>query len=356
MRRGQLTVVEDRVEIISLIEEAQSTGAKQSAACKVVGISPKTIQRWQSQSNGQDGRIDVQHSPKNKLSDLECRRVLQVANEDKYAHLPPCKIVPMLADEGRYLASEATFYRILKAHKQLKHREKSKPIRTIKKPRALTATAPNQVYTWDISYLPTSIRGLYFYLYFVVDLYSRKVVGWQIHTEESSALAADLMTDICQRENIKRGQVYLHSDNGSPMKGATMLSTLQDLGVIPSFSRPSVSNDNPYSESLFRTLKYRPEYPEKGFIDLSAARAWMIDFVRWYNSEHLHSSIKFVTPETRHMNKDGILLQKRKSVYLKAQTKHPERWSGDIRNWDQIKEVKLNPDKQKLGSKEEQAA
>ena len=356
MRRGQLTVVEDRREIINLIEDAQSTGAKQSEACKIIGISAKTVQRWQKTDNIKDGRIEVQHSPKNKLSELECRRVLQVANETKYAHLPPCKIVPMLADEGRYLASESTFYRILKAHKQLKHREKSKPGRVVKKPRALTAKAPNQVYTWDISYLPTSVRGLYFYLYLVVDLYSRKVVGWQIHTEESSALAADLMTDICHREKIKRGQVYLHSDNGSPMKGATMLSTLQELGVIPSFSRPSVSNDNPYSESLFRTLKYRPEYPEKGFSDLSDARAWMIDFVKWYNCEHLHSGIKFVTPENRHMNQDVEVLQKRNTVYVNAQTKHPERWSGNIRNWDQIKEVFLNPEKQKSGYKEEKAA
>jgi transposase InsO family protein len=350
-------VVEDRVEIISLIEEAQSTGAKQSEACKIIGISAKTVQRWQNQGNAQDGRIDVQHSPKNKLSELECRRVLQVANEVKYAHLPPCKIVPTLADEGRYIASESTFYRLLKAQDQLKHRQKSKPARKIKKPRALTATAPNQVYTWDISYLPTHIRGLYFYLYLVVDLYSRKVVGWQVYTEESSALAAELMKDICRRENITPNQVYLHSDNGSPMKGATMLSTLQELGVIPSFSRPSVSNDNPYSESLFRTLKYRPEYPEKGFEVLEAARTWMNDFVRWYNCVHLHSSIKFVTPEDRHIGKDSDVLESRKSVYLKAQAENPERWSGKIRNWDHIKEVFLNPSKQKPGiEKDDKAA
>ena len=347
---------DERAGIINLIQEAQSNGAKQSEACKLIGISTKTVQRWQTASNAQDGRIEVQHSPKNKLSELERKRVLHVANEDKYASLPPCKIVPMLADEGCYIASESTFYRVLNAHKQLKHRGKSKPARTTKKPKALVASAPNQVYTWDISYLPTHIRGLYFYLYLVIDLYSRKVVGWQVYTEESSALAADLMKDICYREKIKRGQVYLHSDNGSPMKGATMLSTLQDLGVIPSFSRPSVSNDNPYSESLFRTLKYRPEYPEKGFSDLTAARVWMSNFVQWYNSEHLHSSIKFVTPEDRHQGKDIALLQKRNVVYLKAQAKHPERWSGSVRNWDYIKDVFLNPEKQKTGTKEDKAA
>jgi len=159
--------------------------------------------------------------------------------------------VPLLADEG-----ESTFYRVLKSEKQLQHRLQSKPVRPVNKPRALKATAPNQLYSWDITYLPTRVLGLFFYLYIVIDIYSRKVVGWQVYEMESSALAADVMTAICQQENIERHQVTLHSDNDSPMKGATLLATLQQLGVMPSFSRPSVSNDNPYYESLFRTLKY----------------------------------------------------------------------------------------------------
>ncbi len=166
-----------------------------------------------------------------------------------------------------------------------------------------------------------------------------------MYEKESSALAADVMTDICHREKIKREQVILHSDNGSPMKGATLLATLQQLGVVPSFSRPSVSNDNPYSESLFRTLKYRPDYPEKRFETLIIARQWVNRFVDWYNQEHLHSSIKFVTPEQRHHGDDKEVLAKRKEVYEKAKQKHPERWGGQIRNWDEIKEVYLNPEK-----------
>ena len=180
-----------------------------------------------------------------------------------------------------------------------------------------------------------------------MDIYSRKIVGWQVYAEESSALAADLMTDICQREAIQRQQVILHSDNGSPMKGATMLATLQALGIIPSFSRPSVSNDNPYSESLFRTLKYRPEYPDKPFEDLAAARCWVQGFVEWYNIEHLHSAISFVTPDQRHRGKDQEILAKRKQVYTLVKSQHPERWSGDIRKWEWIKEVFLNPEKHK---------
>jgi transposase InsO family protein len=255
--------------------------------------------------------------------------------------------VPTLADEGRYIASESSFYRVLKAAKQLSHRHRSKPTRQIKKPRALTATAPNQLYSWDITYLPTAVRGLFFYLYLVMDIYSRKVVGWQVYEAESSALAADLMTDICQRERVAPGQVILHSDNGSPMKGASLLATLQGLGVMPSYSRPSVSNDNPYSESLFRTLKYRSEYPEHGFIDLQGTRTWVTGFVDWCNTQHLHSAIKLVTPQQRHCGEDIKILANRKHVYQQAKATNPIRWSGEIKNWDPITEVHLNPEKKK---------
>jgi len=337
----------ERTDIIELIEEARATGARQLPACKAIGISAKTLQRWVKPENQKDGRLDAQHAPKNKLTALERQRIIKVVNEADYANLPPSKIVPLLADEGRYLASESTFYRVLKAENQLQHRQKSKPVRQIKKPRALTATGANQLYSWDITYLPTQVLGLFFYLYLVMDIYSRKIVGWQIYERESSALAADLMTDICQHECIKPNQVTLHSDNGSPMKGATMLATLQALGVVPSFSRPSVSNDNPYSESLFRTLKYRPEYPEKAFEGLSAARTWVQGFVDWYNHEHLHSSIKFVTPAQRHNGEDKKILAQRKQVYQQAKSKHPERWSGEVRNWDEVGEVYLNPENEK---------
>ncbi len=337
----------ERTEIIELIEQARVSGARQSQACNSIGISAKTYQRWAKPDNLQDGRLDAKHEPKNQLTDLERQRIIKVANEPSYADLPPSKMVPLLADEGRYIASESTFYRVLKAANQLQHRQRPKPARQIKKPRALSATAANQLYSWDITYLPTRVLGLFFYLYLVLDIYSRKIVGWQIYEIESSALAADLMTDICQREGIQRNQVTLHSDNGSPMKGATMLATLQELGVVPSFSRPSVSNDNPYSESLFRTLKYRPEYPENAFEDLSAARTWVQGFVNWYNHEHLHSAIKFVTPEQRHTGEDKEILARRKQIYQQAKLKHPERWSGEIRNWDEISEVYLNPEKEK---------
>ena len=346
----------ERTEIMALIKEAKEAGARQSKSCEIIGISPKTLQRWSRPDNEQDGRLEAKHEPVNKLTELERQRIIKVANEPEYADLPTNKIVPKLADKGIYIASESSFYRILKTENQLQHRQKSKPVREIKKPRALVAIAPNQVYSWDITYLPTDIKGIFLYLYLVMDIYSRKIVGWQVYENESSAQAANLMTDICQREGIKPNQVTLHSDNGSPMKGATMLATLQQLGVIPSFSRPSVSNDNPYSESLFRTLKYRPEYPEQPFSGLTAARDWVQFFVNWYNKEHLHSAIKFITPEQRHAGKDEDILAKRKEVYKQAKSRNPERWNGEIRNWDVIKKVYLNPENQKIEIEEKEAA
>jgi transposase InsO family protein len=346
----------ERAHIIALISQAQASGARQTMACKIVGISPKTLQRWRKPETVQDGRLDAVHAPTNTLTAHERQQILTVANAPEYTGLSPHQIVPMLADRGIYIASESSFYRILKAENQLNHRQRSKPTRSIKKPRAITATAPNQLYSWDITYLPPCVRGVFLYLYLVMDIYSRKIVGWQVYEHESAALAADLMTDMCQREGVVRHQVTLHSDNGSPMKGATMLATLQQLGVIPSFSRPSVSNDNPYSESLFRTLKYRPEYPEHPFINLSAARGWVQGFVDWYNDEHLHSAIHFVTPAQRHAGDDVAILGQRKQVYLKAQSNNPGRWSGDIRHWEPISVVYLNPEKQKTEKKDNKAA
>lgn len=345
-----------RDSIVSLIDEARATGARQAAACEVIGISAKTYQRWDRRDNVGDSRQDTLHSPANKLSTLERQRIIKLVNEPAYADLAPSQIVPTLADEGRYIGSESTLYRILKDEKQLHHRQKSKLANVIKKPRALTATGANQIYTWDITYLPTRVRGVFLYLYVVMDIYSRKIVGWQVHDEERSLLAAELMTDICQREGIQRHQVTLHSDNGSPMKGATMLATLQQLGIIPSFSRPSVSNDNPYSESLFRTLKYRPSYPAHPFTDLPAARDWVHGFVQWYNNEHRHSAIKFVTPVQRHAGKDAQILAYRKQVYEQARSENPLRWSGHIRNWEPIKDVYLNPEKPEVVRKENKAA
>ena len=342
-----MTSLPERDQVMAMVAEAVKAGARQERACEVISLSERTLQRWRNdQAAGAGDRRPARiQTPKNRLDELERRRVLAIANSSEFGHLSPSQIVPRLADQGEYVASESTFYRVLEAANQLTHRGAEKPATPRYQPRALAATAPGQLLSWDITYLPTPVMGIYFYLYLFMDIYSRKIVGWQVYETESSDLASEVMRDICERENIAPQQVVLHSDNGSPMKGATMLATLQALGVMPSFSRPAVSNDNPYSESLFKTLKYRPAYPRRPFENLMAARQWVGTFVHWYNEEHRHSAIHFVTPAQRHAGLDGALLCKRVAVYEAAKTRHPERWSGATRNWEPITIVHLNPAK-----------
>ena len=178
-------------------------------------------------------------------------------------------------------------------------------------------------------------------------------MGQEVRAVESMEYSADLIEKICKTEGIDLGQLVLHADNGGPMKGATMLARLEKLGVAASFSRPRVSNDNPYSESLFKTLKYRPEYPSKPFSDLAAAQDWINKFVNWYNNDHLHSGIKFISPNDRHDFKDDEILRKRKAVYEEAKLKNKNRWSGETRNWEKVDKVYLNhlPNKRSLDIK-----
>jgi len=334
----------ERGQVMTLVTEAIAAGARQDRACAAISLSERTLQRWQRDPLCGDQRPLRLQAPKNRLSVLERERLLTVANSDEFGHLPPSQIVPVLVDRGQYIASESTFYRVLRAENQLQHRRVERPAQPRHKPRALSATAPDQLFSWDITYLPTQVKGIYFYLYLFMDIFSRKIVGWQIYDAESSDLAGEVMRDICERESIAPNQVVLHSDNGSPMKGATMLATLQALGVMPSFSRPAVSNDNPFSESLFKTLKYRPAYPRRPFETLIVARQWVSTFAHWYNHEHRHSAIGFVTPAERHAGLDTALLEKRVDVYEAAKKRHPERWSGATRNWQPVRVVHLNPD------------
>jgi putative transposase len=338
-----MTSADQRKKLIADIADATHAGARQAQACNIVNINARTLQRWQHDSEAFDLRTQRTFVPAHALSVAEREQLLFIANSAEYSHLPPSQLVPMLADKGLYYASESTFYRVLRDANQLAHRRTERPAQVRTKPRAVRATAPNQLYSWDITYLPTTIKGIYFYLYVFLDIFSRKIVGWQIYSEESAANASDMIADICQRERVAPGQVTLHSDNGSAMKGATMLSMLQTLGVVPSLSRPSVSNDNPYSEAAFKTLKYRPDYAVKPFATLVAARAWAEPLLHWYNHSHRHSGIRFVTPEQRHRQQDIAILTQRKAVYTAARVANPKRWSGNIRNWDFIQEVHLNP-------------
>lgn len=332
----------ERERIISGIAEAVANGAGKLAACASIHVQTRTLLRWQGNISG-DRRKLIVKTPGNKLTDAEQREIIRVCCSNEYKDMAPNEIVPKMAEKGQYIASEATFYRVLKSN-HIAPLKKRKSARR-RKPKALVATGPNQVWSWDITYLCSPVKGLYYYLYLVTDIWSRKIMGWEVHEFESAELAADLMKRLC-RENCV-DELNLHSDNGSPMKGATMLATLQRLGVIPSFSRPSVSNDNPYSESLFKTLKYCAGYP-KQFSSLEDARNWIQDFVCWYNEVHMHSGIKYVTPDQRHSGQDKKILAERHKTYIAARHKNPHRWSRNTRNWVWEEKVYLNPEKDDL--------
>ena len=323
------------------MSECRDAGASQKRACAIVGISERTFQRWSLVPGQEDLRQGPTTKSAHALTEDERQRIVEISSSKEFQDKSPHQIVPTLADRGEYVASEASFYRVLKANNLLAHRGRSKP-RTVGRPRAYEATKPRQLFSWDITYLKTNIQGQYFFLYMFLDVYSRKIVGWEVHECESPDHSSILLRKICDSEGIERDQLSIHADNGGPMKGATMLATMQKLGIMPSFSRPSVSNDNPFSEALFKTLKYCPQYPSQPFLSLESAREWVSTFVVWYNEEHLHSAISFTTPSSRHAGADEMILAKRDSVYQEARKNKPLRWSKNTRDWEKIKVVRLN--------------
>jgi len=329
---------------VSLIQAAIQSGARQQQACEVLELSSRTYQRWIKNGLVSDRRITTNRStPVNKLSDGERQQILAICNTPVYAHLPPYQIVPRLADQGIYLASESSFYRILQAANQLTHRGNIRIKAKSNKVRHFTAARPNQVWSWDITYCPSRIIGQHYYLYMIEDIYSRKIVGWEVHDQENGDHAATLLERSVWAERSVKSELVLHSDNGAPMKSIMLRAKLQELGVVSSYSRPRVSNDNPYSESLFRTVKYHPRWPSEGFANLDDTRLWVKTFVQWYNHDHRHSRIKFVTPQQRHTGEDIKLLKKRQTLYRKMMKLHPERWSTMTRNWQHEPIVELNP-------------
>lgn len=336
---------------MDLIDEAVEAGARQFKACEVLEIDLRTLQRWRALAEEKrlaDRRkgAATERTPANKLSDEERQWILATCRQPEFQSLPPSQIVPRLADKGEYIASESSFYRVLREADQVHQRGRAQGPRTPAKPEGFQATGPNQVWSWDITFLAASIRGAFYRLYLILDIFSRKIVGWEVHENESADHASVLIRKACLSEGIHEDGLVLHADNGGPMKGATMLATLQRLGVVPSFSRPSVSDDNPYSESLFRTLKYAPAYPSQPFERIEDARQWVYSFVQWYNHEHCHSGIRYVTPDQRHRGVDGELLKQREAVYEAARQRNPKRWSGKTRNWSPVTEVWLNPPKE----------
>jgi putative transposase len=336
----------DRQTAVDLINEAVVAGAQHFKACGVLQISERTFGRWTKGGVVRsDQRPLVQRpEPANRLSETERAAVLEACNSKEFSDLPPSQIVPKLADEGRYLASESSFYRILRAEGQQHHRGRAKPPTKRKPPTSYRANAPCEVWTWDITWMPGPVAGMFFYLYLIVDIYSRKIVGWEVHDRESSEHAATLIRRAVMAEGCLMRPLVLHADNSSPMKGATMKTTMEKLGITASYSRPRVSNDNPFSEALFRTFKYRPNWPSKGFASKADAQAWVKSFADWYNDEHLHSAIRFATPNASHGGIDRETLANRAILYATARAQNPQRWSGKTRNWQPAGPVWLNPE------------
>jgi transposase InsO family protein len=342
--------LEDRRSLAREIDIAHRAGARLRLACEVVGIDVRTLQRWRAEDGLERGDrrpCAVRPTPAHALSAEERAALVRVANEPRFADLPAARIVPTLADEGVYLASESSFQRVLRAASQSRHRGRAKAPRRRRPPTTHVATAPRQLWAWDMTYLPAAVIGHWFFLYLILDVFSRKIVGFEVHDSDDSLHAAHLLkrTALAEGVHAMADKPILHGDNGATLKATTVLTMLHWLGIKPSYSRPRVSDDNAFVESLFRTAKYRPEFPTKGFTDLAAARDWAHRFVRWYNHDHRHSGIRYVSPAQRHDGMDHPILARRHTLYLEARARHPRRWSRQTRNWSPIEVVTLNPER-----------
>jgi putative transposase len=258
------------------------------------------------------------------LSNEEREDVLRVFHEPRFVDQAPAEVYATLLDEGRYLCSERTMYRILEAAGEVRERRDQLRHPSYAAPELL-ATRPNQVWSWDITKLRTLAKWTYFYLYVILDVFSRYVVGWMVAEKESAALAKRLIDETYERQGIVPGQLTLHADRGSPMIAKTTAQLLADLGIADSHSRPHVSDDNPFSEAQFKTLKYRPEYPDR-FGSLDHARSFHVDFFRWYHTEHHHSGIGYLTPHQVHYGLAESATAKRAIVLAAAHARNPERF------------------------------
>lgn len=323
------------------IEEAHEQGARYIAACDLVGISVRTLQRWKREGL-RDRRKGANKSVNRKVPTETREEIVSVCNEPRFRDLTPCEIVPQLLSEGRYLASESTFYRILRAKGQVHHRSELRVRHRHSKPPERRATGSDQVYSWDITYMARTVKGLFYYAYVVKDIFDKAIVGWAVHEEESERHSRALFERMLKgRRTTVR---YVHSDNGHPMKGVSLMALLQDLKVDVSHSRPRTSNDNPYIESLFKTMKYHVSWPG-AFDTLEDARRWMGEFVNWYNTAHQHSSIGYVTPHQLRYGQANAIYEQRNATLQQARAAYPERWgSRPAKAWEMNREVVLNPD------------
>lgn len=293
-------------------------------ACKALEVSRAGFYRIQTQRNAPFVKPHNHPSPPRALSLDERQGVLDILHTERFVDKVPYEVYATLLDEGQYHCSIRTMYRILDNNKEVKERRNQLSHPTYQKPELL-ATAPNQVWSWDITKLLGPVKWTYFYLYVIMDIFSRYVVGWMIAQAESAVLAEILIGETCAKQNIDKGQLTLHADRGSSMKSKPVALLLSDLGVTKTHSRPYTSDDNPYSEAQFKTLKYRPDFPER-FGGIEDSRSFCQDFFPWYNKEHRHTGIGLLTPEAVHYGLAKDIQIARGKVLLSAYELHPERF------------------------------
>jgi putative transposase len=295
-----------------------------AAACRSMEVSRATFYRRLCQAERPLRAAQPRPKPVRALSDEERGKVVEILHQERFMDKAPATVYATLLDEGTYLCSPRTMYRILgkegevrERRDQLRHPHYSAP--------QLLATGPNQVWSWDITKLLGPVKWSYFYLFVILDLFSRYVVGWMLAHRESAVLAERLIRETCEKQNIESGQLTIHADRGSSMTSKPVALLMADLGIRKTHSRPHVSDDNPYSESQFKTLKYHPTFPER-FGSIEDARAFCQQFFPWYNTEHRHSGIGLLTPATVHHGKDAIVTNQRQLVLTAAFSNHPERF------------------------------
>jgi transposase InsO family protein len=351
-----LTAPADRRQALENLDAAVAAGARAHKVAELLVVGFTTLQRWRRQfadvGDGLDRRKGSHHLVSHRLSDEERQRILFTCNEPESRHCRRGRSCQSWPNGGCISAQSAASTEFsMPTTKCIRRGRARQPQQPRPVPR-LEARGPNEVWSWDITFLPTSVRGVWLYLYLVIDVWSRKVVAWDGADRVEAQIAADLVGRACLRERISKGRrqpLILHADNGNAMRAATLESRMEELGVLRSFSRPRVNNDNPYSESLFHTLKYQPDYPRRPFQSMEEACSWVAAFVGWYNDQHRHSGIRFVTPSQRHSGKAIEICRHRARVYELARQLHPLRWTGTTRCWHQPEVVWINPPPPEIG-------
>ena len=293
-----------------------------ASACRALGVARASVYR--ARQPAQRGPRGARSSSPRALSQNERATVLDILHEDRFVDQAPPAVYAALLEEGRYVCSIRTMYRLLHDAGEVPQRRHQRRHPRLEPPR-LMADAPNQVWTWDITRLPGTRKWETYPLYVVLDLFSRYVVAWMVATRESATYAKRLITNACNKQGIQPGQLTLHQDRGAPMTAKTFSQLLMDLDILASYARPRVSDDNPYSESQFKTLKYAPSYPGR-FTGPQEARTYLQTFFSWYNTQHRHSGLGLLTPDTVHHGLTQQVQADRQSVLDQAYHNHPERF------------------------------